>query len=541
MRNIPDVALTADNVYVIADSGVEYSVGGTSCAAPLWAGFTALVNEQAAIACESPVGFINPAIYAIGEGANYPYCFHDTKTGNNTSGSSPTKFFAVSGYDLCTGWGTPAGQNLIDALFTPTGSGPLSITVNPPSGSDLISNTNQTIFVTIYHVTNATVTASIAGITNLTFLNNGLLQDAVANDDIYSASFQVPASATSLAMTVAAVAPGRIANTNIFYYNVIPLPSNDNFASAIKVPAGGAIYLSNNRFATLESGEPQHDGDSYAVASLWWAWTPVNNTNMFIDTSGSKVDTVLAVYTGSSLTNLQQVVATNSSLAQHQPAYLSFNAQAGTAYYIAVAGADANSLGSIQMRMSPGGQPDTAPPQVSITNLLNGLTVSNQLISVAGTASDPSPSAAGLSEVLMYINGCIPATVSGTTNWSAPVLLQPGLNTILVTAIDGAGNFSSPVTMEIDYLVLNPPNDFFALAIPLAGANGTVTGTNVNATKEAGEPNHAGNTGGKSVWWSFQPSADGVLTLSTTNSTFDTLLAMYVGSPGHQPDHHRER
>ena len=47
MRNMPDVALTADNVYVRAD-GRDYNVGGTSCAAPLWAGFTALVNQQAA-------------------------------------------------------------------------------------------------------------------------------------------------------------------------------------------------------------------------------------------------------------------------------------------------------------------------------------------------------------------------------------------------------------------------------------------------------------------------------------------------------------
>jgi len=51
-----------------------------------------------------------------------------------------------------------------------------------------------------------------------------------------------------------------------------------------------------------------------------------------------------------------------------------------------------------------------------------------------------------------------------------------------------------------------------------------------NATKEFGEPNHAGNSGGKSVWWSFQPPADGALALSTTNSTFDTLLALYTGA-----------
>jgi len=116
MRNVPDVALTADNVYVVYNKKSTGTVGGTSCAAPLWAGFTALVNQQAAAAGRAPVGFLNPAIYTIGKGANYTTAFHDTTTGNNFWPSSPSEFAAVTGYDLCTGWGTPNGTNLINAL-----------------------------------------------------------------------------------------------------------------------------------------------------------------------------------------------------------------------------------------------------------------------------------------------------------------------------------------------------------------------------------------------------------------------------------------
>ena len=116
MRNIPDVALTADNVYVIANNGASNgSYGGTSCAAPLWAAFTALVNQQAVANGHSTVGFLNPALYTIGKGSNYASCFHDTTTGNNSNGSG-TSFNAVTGYDLCTGWGTPAGMSLVNAL-----------------------------------------------------------------------------------------------------------------------------------------------------------------------------------------------------------------------------------------------------------------------------------------------------------------------------------------------------------------------------------------------------------------------------------------
>jgi uncharacterized repeat protein (TIGR01451 family) len=132
-RNFPDVALTADNVYVIADGGFGYrGVGGTSCAAPLWAGFTALVNQQATNNGHTAVGFLNPAIYVIASGTNYHACFHDITTGNNTWSSSPTLFYAVSGYDLCTGLGTPSGTNLINAL-TAVGAGSNSFThISPP-------------------------------------------------------------------------------------------------------------------------------------------------------------------------------------------------------------------------------------------------------------------------------------------------------------------------------------------------------------------------------------------------------------------------
>jgi PKD repeat protein len=128
MRNVPDVALTANNVYVTYNNGGNGSFGGTSCAAPLWAAFIALVNQQAATNGAAPVGFLNPALYAIGNGPNYAYCFHDiTVGGNEWSPGSLTKFSAVPGYDLCTGWGTPNGANLIYALLSLASGSPYII------------------------------------------------------------------------------------------------------------------------------------------------------------------------------------------------------------------------------------------------------------------------------------------------------------------------------------------------------------------------------------------------------------------------------
>ena len=77
--------------------------------------------------------------------------------------------------------------------------------------------------------------------------------------------------------------------------------------------------------------------------------------------------------------------------------------------------------------------------------------------------------------------------------------------------------------------ISGPANDAFASSQTLTGANATATGTNVNATKEAGEPNHASNAGGKSVWYKWTPQASGTTTINTAGSNFDTLLAVYTG------------
>jgi uncharacterized repeat protein (TIGR01451 family) len=136
MRNIPDVALTADNIFITYSNGLSGSSGGTSAASPLWAGFTALVNQQGIANGESYQGFVNPAVYAIGKGASYTSCFHDIVIGSNTWPGSSNMFFAVPGYDLCTGWGTPNGSNLINALAPPALTPVFAVVTNVISGGN---------------------------------------------------------------------------------------------------------------------------------------------------------------------------------------------------------------------------------------------------------------------------------------------------------------------------------------------------------------------------------------------------------------------
>lgn len=110
-RNSPDVAAEAntDN-YICYDGTCAGGWGGTSFAAPRWAGYLALVNQQSVAKGKGTLGFINPTIYSIGLSSSYSTDFHDI-----TSGSNGT-YSAVKGYDLVTGWGSPNGTGLINAL-----------------------------------------------------------------------------------------------------------------------------------------------------------------------------------------------------------------------------------------------------------------------------------------------------------------------------------------------------------------------------------------------------------------------------------------
>ena len=102
-RGVPDVSGDASPAsgYNILVDGTQEVVGGTSAVAPLWAGLIALLNQQLG----KNVGFLNPQIYALGEGP-----FYDITSGNNGDYSAGT------GWDACTGLGSPNGQALLTAL-----------------------------------------------------------------------------------------------------------------------------------------------------------------------------------------------------------------------------------------------------------------------------------------------------------------------------------------------------------------------------------------------------------------------------------------
>ena len=196
-RNGPDVAANANfTFYVCADQAActanEY--GGTSFATPMWAGYAALANQQAAANGTSAIGFINPNIYPIGLSSSYDTDFHDITSGCNSS------FCAETGYDLVSGWGSPNGSNLLNALAgTPAAPG-FTISASPSSVS-VVQGNNGT----------STITTSVSGGFNSAISLSASGQPSGVTVSFNPTSIAAPGSGTST-MTMA-VASGTATGT----------------------------------------------------------------------------------------------------------------------------------------------------------------------------------------------------------------------------------------------------------------------------------------------------------------------------------------
>jgi xanthomonalisin len=117
-RNDPDVAAEGDfDNPTVVNGKFETGYGGTSFAAPRWAGLLALANQQSVAAGKGTVGFVNTKLYTFALGTGYHSDFHDVTSGNNKPDlGKGAGFNAVAGFDLVTGWGSPIGAAFINAL-----------------------------------------------------------------------------------------------------------------------------------------------------------------------------------------------------------------------------------------------------------------------------------------------------------------------------------------------------------------------------------------------------------------------------------------
>jgi len=174
-----------------------------------------------------------------------------------------------------------------------------------------------------------------------------------------------------------------------------PSPPNDNFANAQVISANAASTNGTTRGATREINEPDHSTDTDGFSwlgdhSVWYSWTAPSSGPMSIDTCQANIDSILAVYTGSSLGSLGRVTDNNNNCPSGWGSKVSFNAVAGTTYRIAVgdAGGLRESTFTLTLSSPPPANDDFANAQV-----LSGYSASANGRNFGATlqSGDPTP------------------------------------------------------------------------------------------------------------------------------------------------------
>src|SRR5439155_60285 len=343
-------------------------------------------------------------------------------------------------------------------------------------------------------------------------------------------------------------------------------PANDLFVNAQSIGGASGRVTGSNVGATKESGEPGHAGNA-GGRSVWYNWTAPDSGSVTIETVGSTFDTLLAVYTGSSISTLTRVASNDDISGGTLQSRVSFSAAAGTVYRVAVDGYGGAS-GSISLAWSLGAA-SSAPAN---DLFVNAQTLSGASGAVTGsnanaTKESGEPNHAGnagghslwyywtapttdpatiqtvgsaFDTLLAVYTGSAVNALSAvasndnidTGNLQSRVTFTPVAGTVYRIAVDGFNGASGNLSLAWSQTPTPPPppaNDAFANAQSISGTSGSVTGSNANATKESGEPYHAGDAGGRSVWYYWTAPGSGSVTIDTVGSTFNTLLGVYTG------------
>lgn len=334
-------------------------------------------------------------------------------------------------------------------------------------------------------------------------------------------------------------------------------PGNDDFANRLVVSSTISRARGANLDATKESGEPNHAGNA-GGKSVWWSWRPPATGIATLTTAGSSFNTLLAVYTGTSVSSLSLVASNDDSPGGDNTSSVTFEANSATDYAIAVDGYD-GAAGTVALNFTLQPRPvnDNFTSRIAIAGTVATVNGSNTL--ATAESGEPLHAGVGGGNSVWWswtpgISGPATITTAGS-DFNTVLAVYTGTeltNLTLVAANDddavGGTNTSRVVfntvagtTYQIAVdgyagatgnVALNTPpsNDLFANRAVVSGLNASAVGFNVLATKEPLEPNHAGNTGGKSLWWTSTAPASGAASVTTIGSSFNTVLAVYTGT-----------
>ncbi len=194
-REVPDVSADADpatgySVYcTVAASGCSstgwITVGGTSAAAPLWAGSTALINEYLQNQQKPRIGFANPMLYGLENASQQFTPFHDVSSGTNLY------YPATSGYDEASGWGSPDIYNIARDLAGGGTTPSPTPTPNPSPTATLTPIPSPTSISTPSPVPTFTTTPTAPGPTSSSIQNGGFEQSSASWQENSASGYEI--------------------------------------------------------------------------------------------------------------------------------------------------------------------------------------------------------------------------------------------------------------------------------------------------------------------------------------------------------------
>jgi hypothetical protein len=361
-------------------------------------------------------------------------------------------------------------------------------------------------------------------------------------------------------------------------------PANDNFASAIGISTASGSRNATSVGATTEAGEPAtcaytcSGGPNHTV---WYAWTAPSSSAAYVNTcSNASFDTMVAVYTGSSLGSLARVADDNDAAGCGSGAQsrVSFSATSGTVYRIQIDGVGVATgtftlSWKLGVALSPGNDAFANATPIDIGAGTTSGTTLGATTEPGEPATCVSTCSGGPAHTVWYLWGdsAAGATVTfdtcanptfdtmlavyssvdppsfghltraadsndaagcGTGKQSRVSFTNTG-STVYYIQVDGVGAATGTFTLT---RTIVEPNDSFAHATAVTQSSGSVRGANTYSTTQSGEPatcaSTCSNGPNHTVWYTWTAPKKGTARFDTCSSGggFDTMLAVYTGS-----------
>lgn len=288
-----------------------------------------------------------------------------------------------------------------------------------------------------------------------------------------------------------------------------PAPANDRFAGRIVITGNQFTLISTNDGATAEPGEPSHAG--CPNHSTWWTWTAPASGRLNVTRLGGNPTAALAVYSGSSLSNLNAL-----ALLGVQDQQTRFNVEEGKSYEFA-----------LNTCVAKGGE-------ASFELLLSTMSLASPTNGSKFVTPGPITLQAGatpldgiITNVDFLANGILvgsaqsdPFTFVWTNIASGRYLLE-----VRATGADGQYRWSNPVDIRVV-----PANDDFENRVTISGHRVSLSLNSSGATREPGEPMaRASNAGGATVWLTWTPAWNGRVYMTEWWSSYLAFATLYTG------------